>query len=381
MTKPLQIGIVSFLLLTCSGTPVVADVGEIVTFSATVTEVLSQETRTLTDDSVVVQQNLKLKATSGELKGQTIESRGIDDIAVIQSQTYTQGDRVFVTQTPGEDGQPVYYVTDHDRRASLYWLAGIFALVVIVIGRWTGLRALVGLMVTFAVILLYVVPTILDGANPLLAAVIGSLGIMAVVVYLGDGWRKKSHVIISSIAASLLLTAGLSLLVSTAARLSGIAEESAFSLLSYTDAQIDFRGLLLAGFLIGTLGVLDDIVLSQIEAIEQLRLANPLLTRRQIFRSAFIIGRTHLSAVVNTLFLAYAGASLPLLLLFSLDQPPFIDVSQVINHELVATEIVRTLVGSIGLALAVPISTAFGAAFLIPKTRPPIKTIAEETSA
>ena len=148
-----------------------------------------------------------------------------------------------------------------------------------------------------------------------------------------------------------------------AARISGLSEEAA-ALIGFGKTAINFSGLLLAGIIIGTLGVLDDVVISQIEAVQQIKFANPTLSKLKVFNMAFKIGNAHLGAVVNTLFLAYAGASLPLLLLFSVDIPPLLTFRQVINNEMLATEIVRTLVGSIGLALAIPLTTVLATYFL-----------------
>lgn len=140
-----------------------------------------------------------------------------------------------------------------------------------------------------------------------------------------------------------------------------MAQEETIFLASFGQGVINFNGLLLAAILIGTLGVLDDVVISQIEAVAQIKEANPTLSPSKVFTHAFNIGKTHLGALTNTLFLAYAGAALPLLLLFGIKQPPFLSFSQVINNEIVATEIVRAFAGNIGLALSVPIATFLAA--------------------
>ncbi|MFZ5364173.1 MAG: YibE/F family protein [Patescibacteria group bacterium] len=146
-------------------------------------------------------------------------------------------------------------------------------------------------------------------------------------------------------------------------KLSGFAEEETVYLVGLMGGDINLQGLLLAGFIIGALGVLDDITVSQVSTVQEINAANPNLSRSEIYKKAMRVGVDHIASMVNTLFLAYAGAALPLLLLFSFKQEPFLTFGQVINHEIIATEIVRTLVGSIGLALAVPITTFLAAYF------------------
>ena len=146
-----------------------------------------------------------------------------------------------------------------------------------------------------------------------------------------------------------------------------MSEDASF-LIGLSQTAINFQGLLLAGMLIGAIGVLDDVIISQIEAAKQIKEANPQLGKNKVFKAAFEIGNTHLGTMVNTLFLTYAGASLPLLLLFVINQGAFVSFSQVINNEIIATEVVRTLVGSIGVALSMPIATYFGAYWLKNKT-------------
>ena len=137
--------------------------------------------------------------------------------------------------------------------------------------------------------------------------------------------------------------------------------------MDFTQGAINLQGLLLAGFIIGSLGVLDDLTISQVSTVQELYRLSPELTMREAYTRAMRVGVDHISSMVNTLFLAYAGVSLPLLLLFTFKQPPFLTLGQVLNHEVIATEIVRTLVGSIGLAVAVPITTLLAAYFYTKK--------------
>jgi uncharacterized membrane protein len=208
-----------------------------------------------------------------------------------------------------------------------------------------------------------IIPQILAGGSPIFISIVGSFLILVFIVYLTEGINRKSHLAIASVFFSLLVTYVLSIIFISVAKITGMAQEETMYLIGVGGGMIDFRGLLLAGILIGTLGVLDDVIISQIETVEKIREANPNLKKKELFKMAFSVGNVHLGAVINTLFLAYAGASLPLLLLFSVKEPPFLSFSQVINNEMIATEIIRTIVGSSGLALAMPVATLLAVSF------------------
>jgi len=269
------------------------------------------------------------------------------------------GDEIVLSYSGGNADDPgSYSVVDFQRGGSLWWLAGLFAAAVLVLGRWRGLAALVALALSFGVLILFVLPAILQGHNPLAVAVVGACLIMFVVLYLTHGPSARTSTAVLGTLASLALIAALSYGFSAAARLTGLDEQTS-ALIQTLGANVDARGLLLAGVVIGALGVLDDVTVTQTSAVWELRRANPELEARALFSAAMRIGRDHVSSAVNTLVLAYAGASLPLLLLFTLSDVP---LGSLLTQEAVAVEIVRTLVGSIGLVASVPITTALAAA-------------------
>jgi uncharacterized membrane protein len=216
--------------------------------------------------------------------------------------------------------------------------------------------SLLSLTASFFLIMKVFVPLVLKGYNPLAVGIAIAFLILFAIIYLTEGWSRKSHVAVVSILASLLITALLSWFFSEASRLTGTTQEETMFLVGIAN-PLDFKNLLLAAMILGTLGVLDDVAVGQIETVSQIRRANNKLSDWKLFKMAMKVGQAHLGAIINTLFLAYAGASLPLVLLFSLNHEPFITVFQVLNNEQVATEIVRTLVGVVGLCLAVPIAT------------------------
>lgn len=333
------------------------------TFEARVVKVIDQREVTAENGAKVVQQDLLLRGLEGQWKDKEVVYEGIGQIDVLSGQVYEEGDEVLAQRTTGPGGEDVFVPSEYLRRDWLYLLAALFALVVAAVGGWKGLRSLVALVVSFFLILKFMLPAILAGYSPFLISLIGGLTILGVIIYLTEGFNRKSNLAMVSVFFSLLMTLGLSLLFTWLTRLSGLDEDAGF-LVGMTTNQIDFRGLLLAGFLIGAIGVLDDVVIGQIEAVDQLKKANPFMPFWDLFKSAYRIGNTHLGAIVNTLFLTYAGAALPLLLLFSVQDGSSINFSQAINNELIATEIVRTLVGSIGVALSMPIATALAAKWL-----------------
>ena len=250
-----------------------------------------------------------------------------------------------------------YTLYDFERRGPMLILAAVFALVVLVFAGWRGALSLAGLGLSLVLVLVFVVPAILDGKPPLLVAVVGSMAVALITIPLAHGWGPKSLAALLGTAASLVLTALLAVLFTELTHLTGLASEEAI-FLQIGNADVSLQGLLLAGMVVGALGVLDDVTISQASTVLALRRANPGLGLRHLFALALDVGRDHVSATVNTLVLAYVGASLPILLLFSAAD---LGVSEALNLEVVAKEIVATLVGSIGLIAAVPITTGLAA--------------------
>jgi uncharacterized membrane protein len=265
-----------------------------------------------------------------------------------------------------------YSFSDFERRQPMLGLLVMFAALVLLTGRWQGLRALAGLAASLAVIVFFIVPAILEGRSPIAVAFFGALAIMFATLPLAHGVGPKTMAASLGTTASLALTLALGHLFIDLAHLSGISSEEAVYLRA-TQGELSLQGLLLAGMVIAALGVLDDLTVSQSSTVMALRRANPTLEFRALFRSALSVGHDHIAATVNTLVLAYAGASLPVLLIFSLAETPFADA---INFEAVAEAVVAMLVGSIGLIAAVPITTAL-AALLATRVEPHMLAPAE----
>jgi len=330
-------------------------------FEAQVIQVVEQREVPRPDGSYNTQQHLRLKALTGKLTGREFEFNSIGEIDAVSANIYRVGDRVMANRQVGPDGTEDFYVVDFVRRWPLFWLTILFVIIVIIVSAGKGLRALLGLSISFAGIMGIAIPLIFRGWSPLWVWVSTASAVFIVLVYLSEGINKKSNLAVVSAFICLVLTAILASFFTWWSRLTGMAQEETMFLIGLGKKGIDFSGLFLAGIMVGTLGVLDDMILGQIEAVSQIKAANPSLPPARVVTLALRVGHTHIGAMVNTLFLAYAGASLPLLLLFSVKQPPFLTFAQVVNNETVASEIVRTLIGSIGLVLAMPISTYLAA--------------------
>jgi uncharacterized membrane protein len=274
------------------------------------------------------------------------------------------GDDVVLLYLPGAvAGGPDYTVVDHQRAGPMLWLVGLTVLAVLLFGRRLGLTSLAGLAVSFAVLLFFIIPAVLDGSPPLLVAVVGASAIMFAALYLTHGVNVHTSVAIAGTLASLVLTGLLGAAFTAALDLTGVASgDDAFLAAS---GGIDMRGLLLAGIVIGALGVLDDVTITQATTVAEL--ARGGAGRWELYRTASRIGRAHVGSAVNTLVLAYAGAALPLLLLLATGTQP---MSEVVTGELLAQEVLRSAVGTIGLIASVPITTALAALVAgRPKTR------------
>ena len=326
-------------------------------FKARVIEILQDQNTTLPDGVEVRQQNVKLKGLNGDFVDKEIIFTGIGDFDAINKNIYEVGDKVLAVASYDAEGIVNYYITDYVRNNALNWLFGIFVLALLLVGRWKGLRSIISLVMSFLVIVKYIIPQILNGSDPIIVTLFGSLVILLTVIYFTEGFKRVSHIATMSMLLSLSLAIGLSWFFVEAVKLSGFSSEEMSFLVTLGSGTINFKGLLLAGIIIGFLGVLDDVVISQISTVEQLIEADPAQSRKELFKKAHKVGIAHISSMTNTLFLAYAGASLPLLVLFSSGQSAFTSLGDIINNEAIAEEIVRTLTGSVGLILAVPIST------------------------
>ncbi len=294
-----------------------------------------------------------VRLTEGPEKGQTTDLDLFEGPG--QPRLHT-GDPVVLGRADDRRGVD-YYFSDFQRRSPLLWLGLLFAVAVVAIGRMRGLAALVGLGLSFVLLISFVLPAVLAGSNPLLVAIVGSSAIMFVLMYLAHGFNPKTTTALLGTLVSLALTGILAAVFVEVARVAAVnTEELAY--LQINASQVSLKGILLGGIIIGSLGVLNDVTVTQASAVWALKDADPTAGAGALYRRAMLIGRDHIASTVDTLVLAYAGAALPLLLLFTLASRP---IGDVVTGGLVAQEIVRALVGGIGLVASVPVTTGLAA--------------------
>jgi uncharacterized membrane protein len=268
------------------------------------------------------------------------------------------GDRILITISSLPDGTLSAQFTDFHRGRSLIILFATFVAFSVIVSGWKGVRSILGIGLSLVVIIFIILPGIQQGKDPLLTSILGSFFFVSYSMYIIYGWNVKTHAAVIGSLAALIITGFLAFVFVRQTQLTGYGDENMFYISQITQNTLNVRNLLLASILIGTLGVLDDLVISQSSPVFELYRNNPDQNFRRLFRSAMNIGQDHIAATVNTLVLAYAGASLPMLLLFSLRS---VDLQLAVNLEFIAEEIVRTLVGSLGLFASVPITTGLAA--------------------
>lgn len=332
------------------------------TVQARVIQIIEEGEITLGDNAPQTYQILLVQLLEGQYAGRQV----IIDYG--QRQIRPEGlrlqpdEKILVTVGKQPDGQITAYFTDYVRTNSLLWLVAAFVILTILISGWKGVRSLIGLVLSFMVIIAYIIPQILGGEDPVRVSIIGAFFLLATTLYLVYGWTLKTHAAAIGMLIALLITGLLSGIFVNLTRLTGYSDENAMFLVQMAETQINLRGLVLAGMLIGALGVLDDLVATQSSAVFELRATDPELNLHDLYTTAMRIGSDHVAATVNTLFMAYAGAALPMLLLFSLSGERY---GYLVNLEFVTEEIVRTLVGSLGLIMAVPITTLLASLFAL----------------
>jgi uncharacterized membrane protein len=277
------------------------------------------------------------------------------------SRRFKPGEVIEVYPTLGPENEFLFFANDHVRRMPLLWLALAFVAIAAVVGRGKGIRAVLGMVFSLGVILLLIVPGIAGGWNPILIAILGSSLILALSVYFVHGINWTAHSSLVATVAAAMLTLGLANGFASLAFLTGLGAEEGTLIMQMSQAagvEVNLRALLVAGILIGALGALVDSTVAQAAVVRELSNINPNLTWKQLYSSGMSVGFDHIASLVNTLVLANLGSSLPLWVVFTLGQLNF---RQAVNLELVATEIVHALVGSIGLILAVPLATLIAA--------------------
>ena len=323
-------------------------------YGATVEEIRDGPCSYSTAESPYDCRQVTVVLDDGPARGSLVRLPELDLAFTATTPSLKVGQKVIIGYEPSTD---FYFYADADRRTALAWLSALFAVFVIALGRRRGVLALVGMAGTLAVLLAFMAPSILDGNDPLLVSVVAASGIAFVSLYLVHGFNPITTVALAGTLSSLGLTLGLSWAFFEWSAFTGLASEEGL-VLPLIAGGLDVSSLILGGAVIGALGALDDITVTQAALVAELRYRNHGLSVYELVSSGIRVGREHIASTVNTLLLAYAGAAIPLLMLFVVSDQTLVMVA---NSEMVAVVIVRTLCGSIGLVAAVPITTILAA--------------------
>lgn len=301
-----------------------------------------------------IYQVLNLKITKGSLENEIIQIDTAQYLTVSQI-SYETGDQVLVRLTSFQ-GENHFQIIDFIRSDSIIGLFLIFFILAVFIAKKKAVTSVLGMAISFIVIFFFILPQINQGANPILISALASLILIPITFYLSHGFNQKTTIAVISTFISLFITSILSYIFVKKIKLTGFSTEEASFLFSQKTGAINMQNLLIAGIIIGLLGILDDITIAQSALVEKLKKNNPKLNFTSLFQKSMDVGKDHIASMINTLILVYTGSALPLFLLFINSDKNF---SQVLNYEQIATEITIMLLGSIGVVIAVPITTFF----------------------
>lgn len=324
------------------------------TYRAEIVKIVKEESRTVWDDVESIYKTIEVKFLDGPQKNKTVTFES--DYPVIN-----EGQNIYVNYLVHIGGQERYAITNIDRTNQVYFFIGLFILAVILLGGKQGVRSLVSLTASFLAIFYILLPGLLHGLNPLMTSIMVASAILFFAIFFTHGFNRESVVAYGGTMLSVFLTSILAIVAVKTTYLSGFSADESVYLNFNTGGTLDFTGLLLGAIIIGVLGVLDDIAVTQAAIVSELYDSNKDISRMEVYKRAMRIGREHVGALVNTLVLAYTGTALPLLLLFKTQQFSF---TTAINLEIFTTEIIRTIIGSIGLIVTVPIVTLLAVYFL-----------------
>lgn len=301
-------------------------------------------------------QEITSEVTGGSMKGQLVTSRE-DSGHKLNRRGFEEGDKIILMH---DLAQNVYYISEYNRSNSLLFLFLLFIGIVLLVSGLQGFGSIVGMVFSFVILFKMILPMILNGFNPLWVAILGAFFIIPTTFFSSHGFNKKTVIAVFGTILSLAFVGILASLSIDFGKITGLASEESSFLSMAAVSKIDFKGLVLAGMIIGIMGILDDVTVSQSSVVQQLKESRRDIGFKELYFRSMAVGKDHISSVVNTLVLIYAGSALPLMLLFIDYSSSFYDV---VNIEMISEEIIRTLIGSIGLILAVPITTLLAAGF------------------
>lgn len=300
-----------------------------------------------------------VKLLDGPKKGETV----VLNQTVLIGETalnYKVGDKVLLTQSKDLENKDTFYITDYYRSDSLLLLFALFIVVTVFVAGKHGLMAIISMVVSFLIISKLTLPLIVSGNNAIFVTTITALLLIPTIFYISHGFTKKANIAIVGVLIAILITSLLTMYFVNITYITGLTDDDTLFLQFFSEGSFDLRSIYIAGVIISLSGILDDATISQVSIVEQLKKAGKKLSAYDLYKRAMGVGKDHISSMINTLVLVYAGSSLPLLLIFLNTQYP---PSQLVNLEVITEEVVRTLVGSIGLILAIPITTYIAARY------------------
>ncbi|MBN1373936.1 YibE/F family protein [Candidatus Dojkabacteria bacterium] len=297
-------------------------------------------------------QTLEIEITKGSQKGDTVTVENSSTVS-LTSVRYKISDKIQLEYNE-LNGQSYYFIVGYVRRGTVILLTLIFVAFVVIIGGLTGVRSIISLVLSFVIIFSYTLPQIYNGKDPLFVSIITAVLCIPITFYVAHGFKRKTTVAVISTIVTLVLTVILAQLFISATHLTGLGTEDAALLLTFKGGDIDVKSLIIAGIVISVIGVIDDIAIAQVGFVESIKKSNPKIKTEELYKQSIQMGRDHIASMINTLVLVYAGGSLSTLLLI-IDNPK--PISEFINYEFLVDQIVRTLVGSLGLVIGVPITT------------------------
>lgn len=327
--------------------------------AAEVFEILSEKDRLITGtDTTALVQEVGVVLLEGEKEGEVVHFE--NDIVQLEL-----GDKIYVNRMITINGDEYISFADYERRPILIFVFALFVVMLLVFSGWQGMRALISLGISIAIILFLLIPALLAGYNPVLASVGIAATILSLVLFGTHGINPRSVIAFIGTFSAVIITGIIAWISADLMKLTGFSSDASVYLNFATNGTLDLAGLLLGSIIIGILGVLDDVSITQASVVQQLKSANSSLGFADLYGRAIKVGRDHIGSLVNTLALAYVGVSLPLILLYAHAESA---VWQTLNQEVVAVELMRIIVGSIGLILAVPATTAVAAWYFHTRT-------------
>lgn len=335
-------------------------------FQAEVLRILEEGHKDLFGDQNLFQK-VKVRIIGETETGKELEIEHGGNVRISPDQKVQVNDHIVLVKFPSPEGGMNYQIIDRYRLPTIQFFILAFFVLVIIMSRKKGVGAILGLIISLLIIIKFIVPQINSGNDPLFISVIGGIMIMFTSLFLAHGFNKQTVIALISTSITLVLTAIISIITVNLSFLTGLGSEDAYNL-RFGLGTINTKGLLLGGIMIGVLGVLDDITTAQTAAVFEIFKANPKQKLTELFSSAMRVGREHISSLVNTLVLAYAGVSLPIFI-FIVFNPTNQPLWVILNSEFISEEVVRSLIGSTSLILAVPITTILASYIAIRKIK------------